>query len=113
MTEIKSSGSVQLTGCCSARAYTADSIDFDVDLRELRGQTQLNVLCSLLRAIGRCLGKPVLLGPETDSGHPVLGFDVEADRVVLLADPHFTESVPVALNQASSPGRRPAGPGPA
>jgi len=93
------------------RPYAADSIDFDVDLRELQGQTQLNVLCGFLRAIGRCLGKPVLLGPETDSGHPVLGFDVEADRVVLLADPHFTGSVPVALNQASSPGRGPAGPG--
>lgn len=26
-------------------------------------------------------------GPEGDSGHSVLGFEVEADRVVLLADP--------------------------
>jgi len=33
------------------------------------------------------LAKPVLMDPEGDCGHPVLGFDVEADRVVLLAEP--------------------------
>jgi hypothetical protein len=69
------------------RPYAADSIDFDVDLRELQGQVQLNVLCAFLRAIGRSLDKSVVLAPETDPRHPVLGFDVEADRVVLLADP--------------------------
>lgn len=74
------------------RPYAAESIDFDVDLRELQGQVQLNVLCGFLRAIGRRLIKPVLFAPEMDSGHPVLGFDVDADRVVLLADPHFTRS---------------------
>jgi hypothetical protein len=37
--------------------------------------------------IGRQLGKPVLMSPESDPDHPVLGFDVEADRVVLLAVP--------------------------
>ncbi|MGP4013361.1 hypothetical protein [Streptomyces sp. 4N124] len=75
----------------SFRPYAADSIDFDVDLRELQGQVQLNVLCGFLRAIGRSLDKSVVLAPEADPGHPVLGFDVGADRVVLLADPHFTE----------------------
>ncbi|KIF72844.1 hypothetical protein QR77_00110 [Streptomyces sp. 150FB] len=69
------------------RFYAAEEIDFDVDLRELRGQERLDVFCGFLRAIGRRLGKPVLMDPETDEGHPVLGFDVEADRVVLLADP--------------------------
>jgi hypothetical protein len=33
------------------------------------------------------LGKPVLMDPEGDCGHPVLGFDVETDRVVLLTEP--------------------------
>ena len=69
------------------RAYEAGSIDFDVDLRELRGQDGVNVLCRLLRAIGHRLGKPVSLNPESDPLHPVLGFDVEAGRVVLLAGP--------------------------
>jgi hypothetical protein len=69
------------------RFYGAEEIDFDVDLRELQGQERLDVFCGFLRAIGRCLGKPVLMDPETDPGYPVLGFDVEADRVVLLADP--------------------------
>lgn len=68
------------------RFYSADEIDFDVDLRELQGQEGVDVLCSFLSAIGRLLSRPVLMAPETDSGHPVLGFDVAADRVVLLSD---------------------------
>lgn len=62
-------------------------IDFDVDLRELQGQERLDVFCGFLWEIGQRLGKPVLMDPEGDYGHPVLGFDVEVDRVVLLADP--------------------------
>ncbi|MEV0530156.1 hypothetical protein AB0I66_42810 [Streptomyces sp. NPDC050439] len=65
-------------------------IDFDVDLRELQGQERLDVFCGFLGEIGRCLGKPVLMDPEGDYGHPVLGFDVEADRVVLLDEPLVT-----------------------
>jgi hypothetical protein len=69
------------------RFHAIDEVDFDVDLRELRGQERLDVFCGFLREIGRRVGKPVLMDPEGDDGHPVLGFDVEADRVVLLADP--------------------------
>ncbi|MEU5137479.1 hypothetical protein [Streptomyces californicus] len=69
------------------RFHAADEVDFDVDLRELQGQERLDVFCDFLREIGRRLGKPVLMDPEGDDGHPVIGFDVEADRVVLLADP--------------------------
>ncbi|WSD86261.1 hypothetical protein OG925_19010 [Streptomyces canus] len=53
----------------------------------LRVWPTADVLCDFLRAIGRRLGKPVLMDPEGDYGHPVLGFDVEADRVVLLVEP--------------------------
>jgi len=70
----------------SFRFLDDEAIDFDVDLRELQGQERLDVFCGFLREIGRCLGKPVLMDPEGDCGHPVLGFDVEADQVVLLAD---------------------------
>ncbi|MEU6865841.1 hypothetical protein ABZ924_21715 [Streptomyces sp. NPDC046876] len=72
------------------RFHDDEVIDFDVDLRELQGQERLDVLCSFMREVGRCLGKPVLMDPEGDYGHPVLGFDVEADRVVLLAEPLVT-----------------------
>ncbi|MEV6071611.1 hypothetical protein AB0L82_34150 [Nocardia sp. NPDC052001] len=64
-------------------------IDFDVDLRQLQGQAGVDVLCDVLCAIGRRLGKPVLMCSEFDSfdsRSPVLGFDPAADRVVLLAD---------------------------
>jgi len=68
------------------RFHADDEVDFDLDLRELQGQDRLDVLCDFLREIGRRLGKPVLMDPEGDYGHPVLGFDIKADRVVLLAD---------------------------
>ena len=72
------------------RFYDPGTIDFDVDLRELQGQQRLDVLCGFLRAIGQRLRKPVLMDPEGDNGHPVLGFDVGADRVVIMSDPAQT-----------------------
>jgi hypothetical protein len=70
------------------RFSAADEIDFDVDLREIQGQERLDVFCGFLRAIGRRLGRPVLMDSEGgDGSEPVLGFVVEADRVVLLAEP--------------------------
>ena len=68
------------------RPYAADEIDFDVDLRELQGQQRLDLLCEFFRTIGRRLGKPVLMTPEGFGNDPVLGYDVYADRVILLAD---------------------------
>ncbi|MFE4256499.1 hypothetical protein ACFRU3_45215 [Streptomyces sp. NPDC056910] len=61
------------------RFHADDEIDFDVNLRELQGQERLDVFGGFFREIGRRLGKPVLMDPEGASGHPVLGFDVEAD----------------------------------
>ncbi|MEW2708381.1 hypothetical protein AB0948_25710 [Streptomyces koyangensis] len=70
------------------RFHSAEEIDFDVDLRELQGQGRLDVLCDFLTAIGRRLGKPVLMcGEGEPPGHPVLGFDVGRDRVELLTEP--------------------------
>src|SRR5690606_32994262 len=37
---------------------------FDVDLRELQGQERLDLFCDFLSAIGRRLGRPVLMGPR-------------------------------------------------
>ncbi|MGR3867345.1 hypothetical protein ACUXZZ_02025 [Streptomyces graminifolii] len=70
------------------RLQSAEEIGFDVDLRELQGQERLDVLCGLLRAIGRRLGKPVVMTPEGDwdRSRPVLGFDPESGRVELLAE---------------------------
>ncbi|MFG6200315.1 hypothetical protein [Nonomuraea sp. JJY05] len=68
------------------RPYAEESVDFDVDLRELQGQERLDVLCAFLRAIGGRLGKPVVMTPEGGPEHPVLGFDVTTGRVVLMAE---------------------------
>lgn len=69
------------------RPYSAEEIDFDIDLRELQGQHGVDILCGFFSTIGRRLGKRVVMTPEGDYGHPILGFDPSADRVVLLADP--------------------------
>ncbi|WP_433513068.1 hypothetical protein ACQP2T_57100 [Nonomuraea sp. CA-143628] len=69
------------------RMYQAESIDFDVDLRELQGQERLDVLVDFFCAIGRRLRKSVLMTAEGSRDHPDLGFDIEADRVVLMVDP--------------------------
>ncbi|MGW2572404.1 hypothetical protein [Streptomyces sp. NPDC001537] len=69
------------------RFYADDEVDFDVDVRELQDQERLDVFCQFVREIGRRLGKPVLMDPEGGYGRPMLGFDVEADRVVLFVEP--------------------------
>nr|WP_218909323.1 hypothetical protein [Nocardiopsis sinuspersici] len=69
------------------RFYAPDEIDFDVDLRELQGQERLDILCDFLTVIGHRLGKPVLMYREGSRDHPVLGFDIRADRVVRLVEP--------------------------
>jgi hypothetical protein len=66
--------------------YRAEQIDFDVDLRELQGQERLDAMCVFLRCIGRRLGKPVVMTAEGGAVDPLLGYDVEAGRVVLI--PH-------------------------
>jgi hypothetical protein len=65
------------------RPHCLEQIDFDVDLRELQGQDRLDVLCAFMRAIGRRLGKPVVMTPEGADDVPVLGYDTEVDRVVM------------------------------
>ncbi|MEU7581381.1 hypothetical protein AB0B50_27680 [Streptomyces sp. NPDC041068] len=69
------------------RFHAAEEIDFDVDLRELQGQQRLDVFCGFLSAIGRRLGKPVLMDAEGgDGSRPVLGFDAASDQMVVLTD---------------------------
>ncbi|GAA3248433.1 hypothetical protein ACFO1B_39420 [Dactylosporangium siamense] len=72
------------------RPMSAAEIDFDVDLRELQGQAGVDTLCGFLGAIGRRLGKPVVMTAEGGYGDPVLGFDPAADRVGLLQDPRLS-----------------------
>jgi hypothetical protein len=59
----------------------------NIDLRELPGQDRLDVLCAFLRAIGRRLGRPVVVTSEGVSDVPVIGCDRAVDRVVMLAEP--------------------------
>lgn len=73
--------------CAIFRFLGAEEIDFDVDVRELQGQQRLDVLCGLLTAIGRRLGRPVPLFAEGGGTVPLLGYDPAADRVGVLWRP--------------------------
>ncbi|MFI9363300.1 hypothetical protein ACIG5E_19930 [Kitasatospora sp. NPDC053057] len=64
------------------RFRSAERIDFDVDLAQLRGQEGLDALCGFLAAVGRRLGRSVPTYAEGGSG-PFLGYDCEADRVLV------------------------------
>lgn len=69
------------------RFEAGQDVDFDIDVREIRGQEELDALCGFLGAIGRRLGRPVLMEPEGGGSAPVLCFDTAADRVVRTAGP--------------------------
>jgi hypothetical protein len=58
-------------------------VDFSPE--ELQGQERLDLLCGFLRVVGRRLGKPVILTPESSPDHPLIGYDVDADRVIAVA----------------------------
>ncbi|MFB9472522.1 hypothetical protein ACFFR3_23685, partial [Nonomuraea salmonea] len=66
------------------RMYQTESIDFDVDLRELQGQERLDALVDFFCLLGRRVGKSVLMSAEGSPDHPDLGFDIDADRVILM-----------------------------
>ncbi|PRY62357.1 hypothetical protein B0I28_101685 [Glycomyces artemisiae] len=81
------------------RFHIQEAIDFDVDLRELQGQQRLDLFCEFLTAIGRKVNKPVLMDAEGgDGSHPVLGYEVERNQVVVFAHPVFQPNAPVQNN---------------
>jgi hypothetical protein len=65
--------------------FTDEEIEVDFSPGELQGQERLDLLCGFLRAVGRRLGKPVVLTPENLRDHPLIGYDIEADRVLAVA----------------------------
>jgi hypothetical protein len=65
--------------------FTGEEIEVDFAPEELQGQDRLDLLCSFLRAVGRRLGKPVVLTHESLRDHPLIGYDVGADRVLAIA----------------------------
>lgn len=69
------------------RPYTEDSIEFEVNLREVQGQEGIDKLCALLRAFGRLLGKPVLMYSEGATDAADIGYMADGDRVVNLVPP--------------------------
>ncbi|MBM7774716.1 hypothetical protein JOD54_004920 [Actinokineospora baliensis] len=65
--------------------FTPDEIEVDFAPQELQGQERLNTVCAFLRAVSRRLGKPMVLTPENGPDHPLIGYDVDLDRVMRMA----------------------------
>lgn len=65
--------------------FTSEEIEVDFAPQELQGQAQLDTACGFLRAVGRRLGRPMVLTPENGPHHPLIGYDVTTDRVITLA----------------------------
>ncbi|MGW2374825.1 hypothetical protein [Kitasatospora sp. NPDC001683] len=73
--------------CAIFRFYAAEAIDFDVSLWELQGQERLEAFCGFLAAVGRRLGKAVVMYAEGGyDAFPMIGFDAAADGVVLMRE---------------------------
>jgi hypothetical protein len=69
----------------NVRFFAVEEIEVDFSPEELQGQEQLDAVCAFLRAVGRRLGKPMVLTPENAPDRPLIGYDVTADRVVRVA----------------------------
>ncbi|WP_104479934.1 hypothetical protein V5P93_003523 [Actinokineospora auranticolor] len=67
------------------RFFRTDEIEVDVSPEEPRGQSALDAVCRFLRAVGRRLGKPVVLTLENARDRPLIGYDVATDRLVRIA----------------------------
>ncbi|GAA4425449.1 hypothetical protein GCM10023148_28280 [Actinokineospora soli] len=65
--------------------FEVEEIEVDFAPQELQGQERLDVVCGFLRAVGRALGKPMVLTPENGRELPLIGYDVVIDRVVRMA----------------------------
>jgi hypothetical protein len=63
--------------------FTSDEIEIDFAPEELQGQERIDVFCRVLRAIGRRLGKPVVVTPESSPGLPWATYDLDTDRVMV------------------------------
>ncbi|MER6302304.1 hypothetical protein ABT247_22465 [Kitasatospora sp. NPDC001539] len=73
--------------CAVVRFLAEEQIDSDLDLRELRGQERLDVLCAFLTEIGQRLGTSVPVYFEGDTRSPFLEYDHEVGRVRVLGSP--------------------------
>lgn len=65
-----------------------EDVDFDIDVRELRGQERLDLLSAFLRVMGQAFRAPVAMrGEGDDPGFSLFHYDPETDEFVLDAEP--------------------------
>ncbi|WTG51309.1 hypothetical protein OH779_23535 [Actinacidiphila glaucinigra] len=69
------------------RFLSDETIDFDIDLHELRDQEGLDAFCGFLRAIGRRVDRTLFLCPEgADVDLAILWYEPGGDRIAVRHD---------------------------
>ena len=68
--------------------FTEDEIELDLDPREVETDASAASVFGFMRGIGRAVGKPVLLTPESMSGLPLITYDPATDELRKLRDFH-------------------------
>jgi hypothetical protein len=59
--------------------FTEDEIEFDLSPTEVRGQTELDAVCTFLRVVARAVDKPIVLTPEGLPSRHLLAYDPATD----------------------------------
>ncbi|WP_433316003.1 hypothetical protein [Micromonospora chersina] len=64
----------------NTRFFSDDDVEFDFDPTEPQGQHQLDLLCRLMRSLGRQLRTPVRMTPENGPQHPLIIYSPTDDQ---------------------------------
>jgi hypothetical protein len=64
--------------------FSPDEIDFDIDPREIVGQSQLDAVCEFVRVVGKALDKPVAVTWEGESAREAafMRYEPETDAIL-------------------------------
>ncbi|MCW2503650.1 MAG: hypothetical protein JWO79_1934 [Actinomycetia bacterium] len=65
----------------NAHFFSPDEIEVDFAPEELQGQARLDVLCDFIAEVGQRLGQRVVVTPENGRTHPLIEYDVMANRI--------------------------------
>ncbi|WP_432941034.1 hypothetical protein ACQPXM_32785 [Kribbella sp. CA-253562] len=59
--------------------FAEDEIEFDLSPTDVRGQVELDALCTFLRVVARAVDKPIVLTPESLPAQHLLAYDPATD----------------------------------
>jgi hypothetical protein len=60
--------------------FSPEEIEFDIDPREIKSQSDINVLLNFMQRIGNVLCKPVVLTPESGREFPIISYEPASQK---------------------------------